>query len=245
MGLRDPQICGVLASEVKAVILTPYRREPERDRNWRFVQAWIRTNYDFPIFESDSPGRVFSPGEARNTAADMAGDWDIAIFHDADTIAHPDAIMQAVKQAAVVDKMVVAGDSHMYCDRRSSMRILQSGVPMFPRPDKFDNTGIYEKPCSGIFAVNRNLWGKVNGYVDRLQGYGYEDLVFLQMCGIFADGHDWIRGHITLHLWHPPAEHSNDTNFNKMVWQNVAKFRRRNDQDGARKYLATLGHTVP
>lgn len=229
----------------KVAILVPYRRQPERERNWRFVQAWIKTNYDYPVFVADSTGPVFSVAQARNNAARNAGDWDVAILHDADTIAHPDAITKAVDMAADSHKMVVAGDSHMYCDRASTKRIMFSGVPMFPRPDRFDEQGIYQKPCSGIVAVSRKTWDSVGGYVHTLQGYGFEDLVFLQSCGVFADGHTWIPGHITLHLWHPLSERNADTNFNKMVWQTLTKYRRRRDIDGARKYLATLGHIVP
>lgn len=229
---------------LKIVVLVPFRADPHRAQVWRFVQAWIHTNYEYPLFMGDGGG-VFSAARARNEAAQLAGDWDVAVFHDADTIAHPDAVQKAVELAAVTDQMVVAADSHMYCDRISSQRILFSGVPMFPRPVTFDNNGVYANPCSGVFAVNRNLWEATGGYVESLQGYGYEDLVFLQMCGIFGQGHTWIPGHISLHLWHPPAEKTNDTTRNKTAWQQVARFKRRNDRDGARTYLATLGHIVP
>lgn len=230
---------------MKTVVLTPYRRSPERERNWQFVQAWIKTNYDFPIFQADSGGSKFSPAKARNNAAQSAGNWDVAIFHDADTIAHPDAIQKAVAIAAESDRMVVAADSHMYCDRPSSHRIMFSGVPMFPCPDSFDDKGIYQHPCSGIFAVSRTTWTKVNGYLNNLQGYGYEDLVFLQCCGLFADGHTWVPGHITLHLWHPPSDSDMDTQYNKNVWMTLTKFRRRRDVAGAKTYLASLGHHIP
>lgn len=226
---------------MKTVLLTPYRRTPERDRLWAFTRAWIATNYDFPLFESDSHGARFSPSQARNRAAKLAGDWDVAVFHDADTIAHPEAVLAAIAQAATTDSMVIAADSHMYCDRYSTNRILMSGVPMFPRPDTFDTRGIYEKPCSGVFAVNRHVWESTGGYIDTLTGWGYEDLCFLQLCKLFAQGHTYIPGHITLHLWHPPSVRDRDTNTNKMVWQTLAKYARRNDTDGARTYLQSLG----
>lgn len=227
------------------VILTPLRVKPGRVQNWRFVRNWINDNYPMPLFAEDSPGEVFSPAAARNSAARLAGDWDVAIFHDCDTIAHPDAVAQAIDLAANSMQMVVAGDSHMYCNRSSSKRIMDSGVPMFPRPDSFDEHGIYEKPCSGVFAVNRDLWEKTGGYVETLNGWGYEDLVFLQCCGIFGDGNTWIPGHITLHMWHPPSERNRDTESNKQVWQTLTRYRQRRDRKGAARYLASLGHTIP
>lgn len=230
---------------MKTVVLTPYRGQPGRDRNWGFVSAWIRTNYGFPVFVADSGGAVFSAALARNAAARAAGCWDVAVFHDADTIAHPDAVTAAVERAAGSGEMVVAADSHMYCDRRSSERIVWSGVPMFARPDRFDSAGVYERPCSGVFAISRDTFDRVGGFVECLRGWGYEDLVFLQTVGLFAGGHSWVEGHISLHLWHPLSERTSDTATNKAVWQRLAHFRRRRDSAGAREYLLGLGHRVP
>ena len=210
---------------------------------WTWVQKWISSNYPMPIHVGDNLGE-FSPAAARNQAARLAGDWDVAVFHDSDTIAHPDAIAQAVNMAANSMQMVVAADSHMYCDKPSSQRIMASGSPAFARPASFDERGIYTRPCSGVFAVNRELFDRVGGYVESLHGWGYEDLVFLQQCGIFGDGNTWVPGHITLHLWHPPAEKTSDTATNKAVWHTLTKFRRREDPTGAAQYLATLGHVL-
>lgn len=197
-----------------------------------------------PIHVGDNPGE-FSPAAARNMAARLAGDWDVAVFHDSDTIAHPEAVAQAVTMAANCMQMVVAADSHMYCDKPSSQRIMASGQPTFARPVSFDEKGIYTRPCSGVFAVNRELFDRVGGYVESLHGWGYEDLVFLQQCGIFGDGNTWVPGHITLHLWHPPAPKTADTATNEIVWHRLTKFRRRQDRTGAKQYLASLGHSVP
>jgi predicted glycosyltransferase involved in capsule biosynthesis len=229
---------------MKTVILTPFRATPGREQVWDFVRAWIDDHYPMPVFVGDNEG-VFSPSAARNQAARASGEWDVAVFHDSDTIAHPDAVAQAVKMASTGMQMVVTADSHMYCDETSTQRIMGSGSPAFARPDSFDEHGIYEKPCSGVFAVNRKLWNTVGGYVQSLEGWGYEDLVFLQMCGIFAGGNTWVPGHINLHLWHPPAPRTDDTVTNKRVWQTLTQYRLRRDRKGARHYLASLGHTVP
>jgi glycosyltransferase involved in cell wall biosynthesis len=229
---------------MRTVILTPFRAQPGRDVVWQWVRGWISDNYDMPLFVGDNAGS-FSPSAARNNAARLAGDWDVALFHDADTIAHPEAVAQAVDMAAHSMQMVVAGDSHMYCDQPSSARIMGSGNASFARPNSFDEHGIYQRPCSGVFAVHRKVFDKVGGYVETLQGWGYEDLVFLQMCGIFAAGNTWVDGHITLHMWHPESPRDHHTNTNKEVWQKLTHYRRRRDPAGARNYLAQLGHTVP
>lgn len=229
------------------VVLIPYRSSGcgYRSRNFAFTLNWWRTNHpDFRIYVADAVGE-FSRSQARNNAARMAGEWDVALFADADTIAHPDAVTEAAHLAATTMRMVVAGDSHMYCDQPSSERIIASGVPSFPRPDRFDTKGIYEKPCSGIFAISRTLFDQTGGYVEHLHGWGYEDLVFLQQCGIFGDGNTWIPGHITLHLWHPPSDRDQDTKYNRTVWKTLTRYRQRRDAHGAKSYLAELGHHIP
>lgn len=229
---------------VDTVILTPYRAQPGREHLWQFTKQWIYDNYPMEICIGDNPGE-FSRSAARNLAAKAAGDWDVAVFHDADTIAHPEAVAKAIDMAANSMKMVVTADSHMYCCPASTKRILDSGDPAFARPRSFDENGIYTRPCSGIFAVNRDLYERVGGYVETLTGWGYEDLVFLQMCGIFGGGNTWVPGHINLHLWHEESPRTPDTHTNKQVWDTLTKHRMRADRDGARRYLAQLGHSVP
>lgn len=230
---------------MKTVILTPYRPSSSREPLWRFVQDWINGNYDYPRFVSDSDGEPFSAGQARNRAAKLAGQWDVALVHDADTIAHPEAVRHAVAEAAASMRMVFAGDSHMYCDPRSSQRIMDCGVPAFARPASFDDKGVYGRPSGGVFAINRRLWDAVGGYVENLTAWGFEDLVLLQCCGIFGEGHGYIPGHITYHLWHPPTPPTADTRFNEQIWRTVTDFRIRRDRDGARQFLAGLGHNIP
>lgn len=231
---------------MQVVVLAPFRTDHGRRAHlWQFVQDWIARHYDYPIYTADSDGDRFRCGQARNRAAEAAGRWDVALLHDTDTIAHPDAIAQAVDMAAHCDQIVVTADAHMYCDQISTDRILASGSAAFARPASFDTNGIYQRPCSGITAVNRDVFAAVGGYIDAQQGWGYEDLCWLQMVGIFAGGNTWVPGHINLHLWHPPAPRDQHTTANRTVWRELSRYRMRADKDGARRYLATLGHNVP
>lgn len=230
---------------MRTVVVTPWRPNPRRQHLWDWVRGWIADNYGFPVFTADSDGAVFSAAQARNRAAALAGDWDVALFHDADTFAHPVAVERAVKLAASSSKMVVSADSHMYCDKASTNRMLSSGDAAFARPASFDNRGVYERPCSGIVAVGRDTFEAVGGYVESLEGWGYEDLVFLQCCNLFAGGHTWVDGHINLHLWHEPSPRDQQSRRNEHVWKMLANYRRLGNVPAARKYLAGLGHRVP
>lgn len=229
---------------MKTVVVMPYRAHPNRDHLRDFTLQWIRDHYDYPVIEADSDTTEFAAGAARNKALRSTG-WDVALIHDADTIAHPDGVAKAISYAARADQMIVTADAHMYCDPASTARILASGVPMFPRPLRFDYHGIYERPSGGIVAISRSTFERTGGYVETLQSWGFEDLVFLQCCNLFADGHGWAAGHINLHLYHPPAPRNADTKRNEQVWRTLADYRITNDRAGAREYLAGLGHTVP
>lgn len=212
-----------------------------RDEIWPFVRDWY-SGQGFEIYEGHDPG----PGEARNLAAQAAGDWDVLLFADADTLAHPDAIRTAIEGAHREDRMVICGDSHMYMSEASSNRIL-GGSEWFCRPADFTNNSIYAKPCSGVFAVPRRLYERIGGY-PGVGPHGQEDQIWFELCRIFNGQVAWVADHITLHLWHPPARRDASTpeaRRNYRIWQQLAKFRGPQAQEQARALLATVGHQIP
>ena len=219
-----------------------------RDRNYHHILTWIATYHPgWPVFTGVSDRTPFSPAQARNNGAALAGDFDVVVFWDADTIAHPDAVNEAVTTAAQQPVMVLAGDAHIYSDELSTRRYFDTGL-MFPQPRgnkqrPFSTEGIYRRPCSGILAVGRPLWESTGGYIDSLGGEdSHEDLAFFQQCGLFGSGVVWCDG-IQIHLWHPPAERRNGRNFR--VWQKLAQLKKQRQVDAAKTYLAELGHHVP
>lgn len=238
---------------VKTVICVP--RKPDhgrRDHIWAWVKSWLNIQHpDWPIVEGTHDGEVFSMAAARNDAARQAGDWDVAVIVDADTIAHPDATRQAALNAHTTRKLWMAGDVRMRMDETSSDRILSGGL-WFPRPEGAihpKHTVIdemcYGEPSSGVLAVSRELWDATGGYIESLQGWGWEDLAFITQCYIVGDGMDWVRDSSILHFWHPRTPLTEDTSRNKQVWLKLHDFSRRRNTAGARKYLHTLGHQMP
>ncbi len=220
-----------------------------RDRNYQHIRTWIAKHHpDWPVFLGTSDRKPFSPAQARNNGAARAGNWDVVVFWDADTLAHPDAVREAVRKAHAKPLMMLAGDSHIYTDELSADRYLATGL-MFPKPrgannSPFGKQGIYRRPCSGIVAVGRQLWDATGGYIDSLGGEdSHEDLAFFQQCQIFGNGVQWCAG-IQVHLWHPPAPRRNGRNH--AVWQKLATMQRCNiSRADVTDYLLTLGHRVP
>jgi hypothetical protein len=236
---------------MKTVVLMPFSSMncEWRGRAYHEVRRWITANHPlWPVYAGTAdyaPGRFFPIAKARNNAARLAGDWDVAVFWDADTIVHPEAVKEAV--AMVKDcrmTQVLACDAHTYMDELSTQRFYDTGM-MFPYPRgnrtvPFNSEGIYRRPCSGVFAVHRKLWEATGGYVESLQGDdSHEDLVFLQSCRVFGDGTEFIPG-MQLHLWHPPAPRANGVNHR--LWQDLSRCA---TKDQARSFLAPYGHKMP
>lgn len=235
---------------MKVVVLVPFSSGSceYRVRNWKYVQHWIRSCHPWPITVGEAPhapGRFFPIAKARNNAARAAGSWDVAVFWDSDTLAHPDTVAEAVRAVQDSHKTQwLASDAHTYMDEVSTGRFLDTDKMFpFPRGDRthpFNKEGIYRRPCSGIFAVHRELWEATGGYVEALQGNdSHEDLVFLQMCRIFGDGTGWIEG-MQLHLWHPPAPRTNGANHR--LWQDLARISTRQMATSA---LMPYRHRIP
>lgn len=236
------------------MVLVPFGTDhAERQRNWDYVRAWIGEKHGWKIYIGSSDRDPFSPAQARNRAAAVAGPWDVAVFWDSDSIAHPDAIREAVRTATDTNKLVIAGTGHCYMDELSTERFLATGL-MFPEPTDWPDTkrqrftydprSVYRDPCSGIFAVTRTLWEQTGGYVDSLGGQdSHEDLIFWQQCIVFGQGVTRVAG-MKLHLYHPTANRVKGDN-HRHYHRLVEMTRHPHAQHLARNYLAELGHSVP
>lgn len=239
---------------MRVVVLVPRREDNgRRDRIWRYVKAWMIAHHpEYEIFEGTDEGESFSLSKARNNAARHAGDWDVAVILDSDTIAAPDILEAAVQRASRSMNLVVAGDTRLCMDQTSTDRILNGG-PWFPRPDGFlpktgtgANDNIYGEPSSGVMTISRKLWDATGGYVESMKGWGYEDLVFLAQANIYGDGIIWQPHGILLHFWHERSRQNEDTHTNCRIWHTIgAMSLHENNKELITDYLIELGHTWP
>ena len=186
------------AYPVKAVILVPRRADGgRRDLLWEYTRAhWEALGW--PIFVGTHDDGPFNAAAARNEAARLAGDWEVAVFVDADSIMlDHEPVRKAVKIAAQSGQflrpynrywMTDAGgaDAMMATGRRptSGVRILRGG----------DAHG-------GVNIVPRRLWDDVGGYDERFRGWGSEDSAFEMACRTLGGFHQ-LPGEV-FHLWHP------------------------------------------
>lgn len=183
------------ARRLDAVVLVPWRAgNAHRERVWRFVRArW--TELDLRIVEGDVPG-AFNRSAARNAAAAAGGDWDVAIFVDADTIAEEFVVRQGIELAATSGRIVVPHDEYLGLSASGTAAILAGHRAGWKRVQKR-----MERAPLGVLIVPRGAWDTLGGFDERFVDWGGEDVAF----GIAARtmvGIERLAGRIW-HLWHP------------------------------------------
>ena len=163
---------------------------PERDRNWAYARrCWNDYGFD-PVTAAGTLGLY----QARNQAADQAGDWDVAIFADSDIIlgssrqAHT-----AIEVAAETGEYVSCYDGFVYLDRQQT-RVFTDGHTIH-------HPAVHHGLWVGCFAVRRDTWELLGGMDERFAGRKGQDVCFLHAAGTVA-GKRRIPG-LVYHLWHP------------------------------------------
>ena len=148
--------------DVRAVVCIPWRKgRPDRVAAFEetFRTLWVPLG--LPVYLGDSGHDRFHRAASRNAAAYAAGDWDVAIFADADVLLDPANLREAVRQADIYDRVVLPHDR--YQSLRKDGRPLQTSTA---------------PTNGGALVLSRQAWSRVQGYDERFAGWGYEDAAF-------------------------------------------------------------------
>lgn len=190
---------------LKVVVLVPRRGGiADRDRLWLFVKEWWATYHpDWPIYEGESPDGPFNRGAAINNAARAAGDWDVALIVDADVIAAPEQVEAAVERAATTGRMTFAFERYRALSEQMTTKVLGGYSGDWTRGAKLSMT----THVSSIQAVPRTLWEVVDGFDERISGWGHDDTIFAHCCRVMGGGIERIPGTVW-HLHHRPSPES-------------------------------------
>ncbi len=187
------------------MVCTGFRADtPERVRNWRYTRAfWDSTGWE--VFAGDDPGEVFSVGRSKNAAAEDAGEWDVAVFTDVDTV--PGSVKQmqnAVETASRTGHFTVAYSTLHYLAEAPSAAVCAGEADL--EPDlAFKSIGL---TWINTFAVTRALWDEVGGFDHRIKGYGGEDLAFYFAAATLTGDAKRTPGPL-YHLDHPDNSEEN------------------------------------
>ena len=144
---------------MRKVVLIPWRPTTP-DRITAFDRLW-RTQWEplgLPIYLGDSGHAKFHRAASRNAAAVAAGDWDVALFADADVRLVERNIRDALDKAPVYKRLVFPHDRYKSLDRNDRTK-QESTAPT----------------NGGAFAISREAGELVQGYDERFAGWGSED----------------------------------------------------------------------
>lgn len=186
---------------MRAVLLVPRRADNgPRDELWAWIRGWWeREQSDLPIFEGHHDSGPFNRSAAVNRAAELAGDWDVAVIIDADVIADPNRVKQAIEIAAYSGKIVYPHDVRKDLTSSGSRRAMAGYTGAW---DRFVAKR-YPLMVSAIVCIGRGLWDTIGGFDESFEGWGYEDTAFAAAAETFG-GSIRLPGDVW-HLWHPTA----------------------------------------
>jgi hypothetical protein len=187
------------AYPVRAAIMVPRRAgDLVRDRSWEYVRRhWEPLG--LPIHEGHHDDGPFNAAAARNAAAESAGDWEVAVFADADTVmVDHEPVRRAIAQAAKTGQMVRPYARYWILDQGASEALMSTGRAPRSTGARLLRAG---QAHGGVNVVPRALWDKVGGYDERFRGWGSEDTAFELACTVLG-GFRQTQGDV-YHLWHP------------------------------------------
>jgi GT2 family glycosyltransferase len=209
---------------MRAVILVPRRDDNgHRDKLWEFCkQKWVDNYEDMPIFEGYHNDGPFNRSAAINRASEMAGDWDVALIIDSDTVSEVSPVMKALELAYRTNGLVVAHTHRHMLHERATMRILAGEKGTWNRGGMVQRT--YRDSVSCAVAISRKTWDAVGGFDERFIGWGFEDTAFNIACETVSGLLVTAVPGACYHLWHPVGP---EANRNSMTFKRNHSLKRR------------------
>lgn len=177
-------------------ILVPRRADHgHRDALWVRLRehVWADANV---IEGHHDDGTPFNRSAALNTAADIAGNWDMAVIADADSLVHPTQLHAAVHTAHTTGRVVIAHSRWINIDIDETDEFLNRGML-----EHRDDRTFYEHTVSSMLVVPRRVWDATNGMDETFAGWGCEDRAWIRAARILTGDPIRIHGDV-YHLAH-------------------------------------------
>jgi hypothetical protein len=200
---------------LRTVILVPYRPDSDRrDRLWNFTRSWLEQHHpDYPIYLGSSPDGPFNRSAAINHAAKDAGEWDVAVICDSDTVVPPAQLDKAIRDAHETGLLASALTKVVELSKKSTNRLLADSQTDILTLNKIRTRRKEDMTQSSAIAVPRTLWDAIGGFDEGFCGWGCEDNAFWIAATLLGGagrgrptGGEPLRVNgAAYHLWHEKA----------------------------------------
>lgn len=196
-----PEVTDNTTGDLRVVMLVPRRADGGwRDDLWRYTSDyWSGLGIDIIEGHHDDGG-PFNRGAAINSAARDGGGWDVAVIADGDVIAEYEQVQEAIARTVDTGRVTLAFEKYRALSEAMTRRILDGFVGNWlPGARlKMDNH------VSSLVVVPRDLWDRVQGFDERMVGWGADDVAFVAACRVLGGGIERVPGTVW-HLWHPES----------------------------------------
>ncbi len=109
------------------VVLVPFKSDDlSRITIWNAVRDWWRHSVNIPIFVGESDPQAFNISLARNRAAINAGDWDVAVILDADTLLSNSQVQKGIEVAMKTGAVVYPYTERWELDHEGTQMFIEN-----------------------------------------------------------------------------------------------------------------------
>ncbi len=187
-------------------VLVPRRADNgHRDQLWKHLTAhyWDHLT-GYRVVEGEHLDGPFNRSAAINTAARMAGNWDVCVVADSDTWVPGGQLDAAVARCRETARLVYAFDMVVELSRACTDHILTGG-PLDWTALGIDTVRTEQSVIqSSMLVVPRTLFDRVGGFDEGFVGWSAEDNAHHKACAIMGGEPERITG-AAFHLWHPSS----------------------------------------
>jgi predicted glycosyltransferase involved in capsule biosynthesis len=162
----------------------PFRGVGERESIFSKVRPLVESMYPFSnVLVADSGHETFNRAATRNVIADWAirEQASVVVICDADSIPQEEVLRETIEMVYEDGQVRIPFDE---------VRVLPSNR-FLRHPNRFE--GIvprltYGPSCGGIYVLRPSLWRSLGGMDERIDGWGFEDRIFLCAINTFSEG---------------------------------------------------------
>lgn len=186
-------------------VLVPRRNDhSHRDHLWRWTQQAFWNQLDgYRIVEGHHIEGPFNRSLALNLAADLAGNWDVAVIADSDAFVPPEQLNEAVWLARQTNRLVAAFNQVHEVGEKDTRDLLAGNIA--PRTVPAERIRTRELETQSVMVVfPRNCWEQIRGFDPEHRGWGSEDCS-AWLAATIATGKPLRVDGPVYSLWHEPA----------------------------------------